>query len=831
MSKFLDDFLITMPTTQRKKLMEMLEIKQKEGLIRSSHELQAELERLLLEIDSRESGPTFKARMQKGQIDSKSYNANMSEIAFDLATLFEASSTIDRLMADNKQLSRSLLASIKKNIHSLQSKVERHKLLMKNVDGFIDGVHEQFIAPEYTESDEKVLQTFRKDRYDKYLTTSYSAENIGDALQLAGVETIDQLKTNYGRRLARINVLNRTGHASENPEHDINKAIDGSLDTYWAESILVDQPIVQNIDDLWRNDYGSFPKDGAICELEISLNGITTVSDIHFDPFCSYPLEIIAIYGYETEDMGGKFYELISPNHSNQHQRSKKSVNRMTFQFPSVDVSKLRLLIRQENYVKENYIVNKDELKNMELWRKLSSNPELIEDYKNPNETMAEFDKKNEITGWTVYLQKLKQWAEKMKESSILEAATRAMEAIQMGDYKNPMLLKLQAMSNKDKQNELDKDETLSQSWQAVNKMSYLYGAYDISVFGRKYRNQSIHVTKPLPLSSNATRISLDTVEKHHDMELGPEEIDPITGKAQHRDTARITDIEYYITHKKNPTAKDWQPILPIAKTYVQGELLSGDMFPGSYPEFQAAELAGNPLVVYSFRFPVVSNRTVVLRRNGIVMSPSTYIISNDGKKIGIMSKFYTASSIYTVDYKPHDSAWIVNLDETTGVTPTQYIDKNGETGEHFESADNNNAVELKHKPYLFRKKLFNYHEKENVYQQDEDTLQSLTPEFPMIVRVDGKEFKNITNYASNTYDVERLKENEGMTFAQIGTTIVFGRPIDGMKIENIDIDYYYVATDIRMKAILRRNSVEDESVTPALYSFHIRCQSYDQEV
>lgn len=830
MSKFLDDFLITMPTTQRRKLLELLDLKRKEGLIRSDYELQAELERLLTDLNGREGGPTFQARPQKEKIESKSYNSNMDEIAFDLATLFDASATIDRLMQDNKQLSRSLLFGIKKNIFSLQSKLERYKMLMKNTDGFLDGIHEQFNAPEYTETDEKILQTLRKGRFDKYLDATYSAENVGDALQLAGVETVDQLKNNYGKRLARMEVLNRTGFPSSNPEHGTDKAIDGSLDTYWAESILVDQPIVQNINDLWKNDYTDIPKDGAICEIQITLNGITTVSDIQFDPFCAYPMEIISIYGYETEDMGGQVYELISPNHENPHQRSKKSVNQMTFQFPSVDISKIRMLVRQENYVKENFIVNKDEQQNMELWKKLSSNPDLIEDYKNPNETIAEFDKKNEVTGWSVYLENLKQWASSVNETGVIEASKRAMETIRTGDYKNPMLLKLQALSS-DKQKAIEENEELKQAWTAVNKLSYLYGAYNISVFGRKYRNESIYITKPLPLSTNATRISLETNEKHHDINIGPEIKDPLTGKNQQYDTARITDIEYYMTHKKNPSAKDWKAILPIGKTYVQGELLSGNLMQDSYPELDEYTKSGQSLIRYSLRFPVVSDRTLVLRRNGVIMNPNTYVLSNDGKVIGIISKYYTSSSIYTVDYKPTDDAWIVNLDESVDITPTQYIDKSGETGEFFATADMNSSITLKHKPYLFRKDLFSYNEDENLYNQDDEKLSSSSPEFPMIVRVNGEEYKNVTNYATNTYDVERLTENEGKTFAQIGNTIVFGKPIDDTPIQNITVDYYYVATDIRMKAILRRNSVEDESVTPALYSYHIRCQSYDQEV
>lgn len=826
----MEDFLITMPTTQRKKLLELLDIQKQQGTIRSTQELQAELERLLADIEARNGGPTFKARAQSGRTDSASYNANMQEIAFDLATIFEASATIDRLLADNKQLSRSLLSGVQKKIYNLQAKLERYKMLAKNTDKFIDGVYEQFNAPEYTETNEEVLKTLRKDRFDNYLDSKYDAENVGDALQLAGIETIDQLSTNYGRRLAKIEVRNRTGHPSQNPEHGIEKAIDGSLETYWAENILVDEPIVQNINHLWKNDYKDVPKDGAICELEITLNGITTVSEVQFEPFCVYPLEIVSIYGYENEDMTGNVYELISPNHENPYQRSKKSVNLMTFQFPAVDVSKLRILIRQENYVKENYIVNKDEMQNMELWRKLASSPELMDDYKKPYETIAEFDKKNEITGWNVYLEYLVKWAESVKEDGVVSAAKRAMETIRTGDYKNPMLLKLQAL-NPDKQKEIDEDKMLSQSWAAVNKLSYLYGAYNISVYGRKHRDQSIYISKPLPLSTNATKISLETDEKHHDIEIGPEVDDPIMKGKKSRETARITDIEYYITYKKNPTATDWIPILPINKKYVQGELLSGNLVKGIPPEFEEEAKKGNPLIIYSFRFPVVSDKTVVLRRNGVVMDPSTYKISDDGRMIGIYQKFYTASSIYTVDYKPVDSAWIVNLDESVDITPTQYIDENGETGEFFKSANQDNQIQLKHKPYLFRNRLFTFNEDELTYKQNNETLQVSSPDFPIIVRVNGEEYKNITDYTTNSYDVERLKENEGKTFAQIGNTIIFGKPIDGSKIENITVDYYYVATDIRLKAILRRNSVEDESVTPALYSYKIRCQSFDQEI
>lgn len=817
MSKFLEDFLVTMPETQRKKLMELMN-QSDQNMLRSPEQLKLELERLLNEIEKSNGGPTFQARQQNERIDSRSFNENMDEIAFDLASIFETSSVLDRFLTDNQQLSRSLLSDIQKKILTLQSSLKRYNLLVNGSDQFADVIHEQFNAETYTETDEKMLKVLRRDRYNNYLDSLYNTENIGDALQLAGIETIDQLKTRYGQKLSRIKVRNRIGYPSQNSEHGINKAIDGSLETYWAESVLVDEPIVQDINQVWEDSYSDIPSDGAICEVDIILNGITTVSNVQFDPFCAYPMEIISIHGYESEDRDGEIYELISPNHENPHQRSKKSVSLMNFQFPSVDIKRLRILIRQENYVKENYIINKDESQNMELWRKLSSSPELIDDFKDPNETIAEFDQKNEITGWNVYLQKLVDWAKSVNQPKVIESAKQAMKTISTGDYKNPLLLKLQALTPK-AQKEMEKDDSLTQSWKAVNKLSYLYGAYDIAVFGRKYHNESIYVSKPLPLSSNSSMLSLETDEKHYNVSIGDEQ-----------QTARITDIEYYMTCKKNPITTDWFPILPINKKYVQGELLSGNMVVGIPTEFKQYEENGNPLMVYSFRFPIVSDKTVTLRRNGVPMNERTYVISNNGKQIGIFAKYYNSSSIYTVDYKPNDSAWFVKLDETKGILPTQFINDNGKTGEYFDRTDYDNKIQLKHKPYIFRKDFFKYNEDDLSYEQDNNKLKAVSPDFPIIVRVDGEEFLNITDYLNNSYDAERLLDNDGKSFAQIGNTIIFGEPIDGRSLENVTVDYYYVTTDIRMKAILRRNSTEHNSITPALYSYSIRCQSFDQE-
>jgi hypothetical protein len=817
--QFLDQFLLTMPETQRQKLMELLELKQRQGIIKSDFEVKLEMERLLKELDKRQGQPTFKARHQSEQTNSADFNTNLDEISFDLMALFSASSQIDQILSDNHQLSRSLLADIRKKIYVLDSQLQRYQLIMKNTDGFVEGIHEQFKASQYTETNETDLILLRKDRYGQSLDGKYNAENVADSLQLASYVTIDQLKNPYGRKLAKIEVLNRTGSAASNSKNPIDYAIDGSVESFWAEVILADEPITHDISTLWENDFQDYPKDGAICELEISLNGMTTVSEITFDPYCAYPLEIVSVHGYESTDHDGKMHELISPNHENPYQRSKKSVGTISYQFPSVDITKLRILIRQENYVKENFIVNMDQMNNMELWDKMAGSSDWIQaskdsiaDKRSPGESMAEFDKKNQLTGWSNYLDALKQWASQQgdKAKSVLDAAKTAMDVVRTGNYQNPMQLALRAITGGDKTKV--QDDTVNATWKATSKLSYLYGFYDISVAGRKFLPRSIYVSKPLPISGNAKLLSLSTEEKHHDVDI------------ENGDKARITDIEYYIAYKKNPDPNAWKPILPSNKDYVQGELLLGSDVTEEYPEL-------NKTIQFSFRFPIISADTVVLRRDGVPVPRSQYVISTDGKKIGIVQTFYSASSIYTVDYKPVDDAFFVKI-EDTDVQPIQYINSKGETGESFATADDNNSVTLEHAPYVFRSQIFTYDQSKERYSQDDTQLQSNGLYYPVSVRVNGMEYKNITDYTSGTYDKDRLQqENEGHTFAQVGNKIFFGSPAFGKGLTNITVDYYYLTSEIRLKAILRRNDAGNESVTPSIYNYSMKCLTYDTEV
>ena len=818
MSKFLDKFLVTMPAMQRKKLTDIIEMKKDSGQLRTEAQIKAEFERMLQDIEKRNGSITFQARHQGGQSNSAAYNSNIEEIAFDLASLFAASEAVDRLLFDNSQLARSLLSNINKQVQTLQTRIERYRMLVQNADAHIDGIFEHFKIPELTETYEEILRTYRTDRFDKEYSSIYNAEHVGDSLQLASVQSEDKLRGTGGKKPSTIKVTKRMGNYHADTKHSAEFAIDGSLDTFWAEAAIADAPISRNDSSHWRLDYRNVAStNGAFCEFEINLNHASEVTDIHFDPYCAHPIEIVSIYGYETEENDGKGYELVSPSHPNPHQRSRKSTNKMSFQFPAVVISKLVFLIRQENYTKENYLVDVNRQQDADMWEKLTTKGDLIPDMKDPNETMASFNKKMDITGWTTYLNALEKYGKEKKDPSIIEMARSAMEVVRLGDFTNPLLVKLNSLKKEDRV-EIEKDEMLSKEWIAMNQFSYVYGAYDISIYSRKYISRSFYVSKPLPISSNSVKLTLSTEEENHDVFVRP------------AIKSRITDIEYYLTYKKNPANEDWVPVLPLEKQYVECELLAGDVGGDSKVFSDYERSTAKKLITYTLRFEMVSPSTLVIKRNGIPIDRNTFLISEDNKRIGIKEEFFSSSSIYTVDYKTSDEAYEVVIDERN-VPPIQYIDSNGETGEYFANANQDNTITLKHSPYLFRKDIFSYNEDELKYDTVEEQVQMSNPTFPINVRVNGKDFYNVTDYTGNSYNEEDLKKNEGYSFAQVGGKVYLGRPIDGHEIKDIRIDYHYIATDIRLKAILRRNSTENQSITPSLYSYKIKAQSFDQKV
>lgn len=812
MSKFLDDFFLTMPDIQAEQLKAIYN-KEAAGLgILDKAGLEEALSRLKEQI-KKSKDFSFQGQHQVKKVDSTIHNSNMEEIDLDLKVLFNLSASIDEYMRDHLNLTQSGLQMIERKVYEIKQRMNQIRMILNKDISYDEVVYETFESPNYIENNLDELLTYATDRFNSAVPKEQYAEHIGNTIVLASVGTEDQVKTNYGRKLADIKVRSKTGYSSVIEGHEIDKAFDSSLDTYWAENILVDEPVEETELENWtiQSKYDGIT--GALCEIEIRLDAVSSVSDIHFNPFCSYPIEIIDVTGFENRDFGGTTHSLIARDHENPSQVSQRSNKQMILRFPSVDIGSLRITIRQENFTKENYIVKTKEVQNAKMWNSLSSNEELLEDTKLQNETMAEFNKKLEISGWSTYVDALKNWANEAKENGIIPLVNTALQKIKTGNYKNGLTLELQELESAT----APVPENLKESWTAADKVSYVYGAYNIAVFGRKYESSSVFITKALPLSSNAKMINITTEETH-----------AIRYNQEDGHKVQLTDIEYSITAKKNPSMNEWISILPFGQTMVSNELLLGDSIGGNYPELKA----NGRSIEFSLRFETTSKDSVEIKRNGKAMSSDQYIVSDDMKKVAILGKYFSPSSEYTITYRPVDKAYKFDTEIDLDMQPTLYTNEQGQVGEQFSDVLYGSQLTLKNKPYLSREFLFEKKRNEEQYKQKSNALDTGAIEFPIQIWANEKYLKNVTDYDSNTYDPERLKENDGYSFAQIGNTVVLGVPIDKKgSYPKLRVDYHYIINNIRLKAILRRTTFESNSVTPELLNYTIQCTNKDQEV
>lgn len=812
MSKFLDDFLLTMNKEQAAILKNIysqeavgLGILDKEGLQESLNRLRSQIEK--------SKDFSFEGRHQSGKINSENHNQNMEEIYFDLKVLFNISSEIDSYLKDHLNLTQSGVQLLEQQLNAVKNRVTQLELILNKNTSYDEVIHETMTAPNYLETNSNEMLTYATERFNEPTKEDSYAQLIGNGVVLASHLSEDQVKTNMGRKLADIQVKTKTGYSTVIDGHEIDKAFDSSKESYWAENILVDEPIEQTELSGWTIEKKYDDLTGALCQLEIRLDAVSTVSDIHFDPFCSYPIQIVDITGYENKDFGGKSYSLIAVDHENENQQSQISNKKMIFRFPSKEIGSLRITIRQENFTRENYLMKKSDIQNMQMWNKLSSNDELLEATKNPNETMAEFNRKLEITGWSTYIDALKEWATDTKEQGVIAATTTALNKIKTGNFNKGLSLQLQDLKN----GENLVPDSLQEEWIATNKTSYIYGAYNISIYGRKYKQSSVYVSKPFNLSSNSKKITLSTKENQ------------VIEYSQQDGTQKIlTDIEYYLTAKKNPTSDEWIPILPLEQKIVRNEMLLGDSLNGDYPELKA----NGRSIQFGLRFGTVSKESVAIKKNGIAITKEQYIVSDDGKKVALLANYYDPSASYTVSYRPIDKAYYFDTEEDLMLQPIIYTNKQGQTGERFYDVKAGSTLKLENKPYLSRSFLFEKNKKDESYKQKENVLSTHSIEYPIQIWVDKKSLLNITDYDSNSYDPERLKENNGYTFAQIGTSIILGAPEDTQGVfKEVVIDYHYIINSVRMKAILRRTTLSNDSVTPEILEYTIQCINKDLEV
>jgi hypothetical protein len=363
----------------------------------------------------------------------------------------------------------------------------------------------------------------------------------------------------------------------------------------------------------------------------------------------------------------------------------------------------------------------------------------------------------------------------------------------------------------------------------SVTKYEYLYGIKHLELNHTQYDNKSVYVSKPINVAGNVMQVSLDAIEEHP-------LFDELNGQAGDRQTS----VEYYVASvgtNPSPTLDDWYAILPEDTKTVKSELLI----------FETARTA-------NLRFPALigSKEKPVIYKNGIRMNEDQWSFAAGGYKVNLLIE-RDPVAIYTIDYTPNAefyNPWTIDINQrlSTPVRHTQVFEK---------GTNHNKTVVLEKYPYTNYETINTtngYEPNTSSYVPVKVTLQDAGIAGPsrmthkQVFPYDGSDqqlvfTKNITNYKTGhspefkRYSIDPETSYNGFEYYQVGDKLYFSETFNNANIFNTDfnnadeshgnakiqVDYEYLSSDFRMKIILRRNSTDENTLTPVVHEYTLK--------
>ena len=413
----------------------------------------------------KEGIPILQPRPQSQLTDAQKINDELQEYELDIQSVYAQLEHVGAQIKQHQRLNESILNDVKLKIKKADEKLDEYHQLM--IDQSAHKVfYETFLDFNSLEKDE----SFYTDRDGTTVSPEHrlKLDVNRNALKLPTIHTENTLVNFAGVKLANIKITKQLGEGwirSRNPEHCIDKAIDTSMETFWSETILVDEPLRVNLGvDYYGIDFG------AVCELEITFDFLTRINEITFTPFTEYPLEVVAIHAY-ANDTSEEEFDLVSPQ---SYMKNRESTDTMSFQFQDIVCKKLVIILNQKHYVKRDLLVEVGDKNLTDAWLKSQGH--------------LDFEDK-ELIFKPIYQDQF---------------------------LKTPNFFYLTDFLNKrDILKELEKfDEKYVPMKLQLSKYEYQYGLYNLAVNRNEYHFEGVYVTRPLA-TGNIHIVTLEAEEEH----------------------------------------------------------------------------------------------------------------------------------------------------------------------------------------------------------------------------------------------------------------------------------------------------------------------------
>ena len=340
------------------------------------------------------------------------------------------------------------------------------------------------------------------------------------------------------------------------------------------------------------------------------------------------------------------------------------------------------------------------------------------------------------------------------------------------------------------------------------NIFEYAIGIRDISVRGDVFQESGVFVSKPMQVEGNILEVEMEAVEEH-----------PLFDGVSGRAAERRTSVEYYITGSEKPTPDDWMPILPKGEMSVRSEKL----------------FMTNGGAKLRFMADITS---VIVYQDGVRMDDSEYVVTEQGHAVFIENT--KSGSLYTADYSPRkdSGAWTLDVSKTPGAKQRMV--------ERFQGASHNKTVKLSKYPFIDWAKLNagEAYEPFEVRLKDANIIGSKGVTYREIgtEKEGGEPFtRDKTSYLDGRWvELQSYEPKEGgykgfdyynhkdkLVFSETFAHADILNEMDDERLSHgradIEVSYEYLSTSFRLKIILRRNSEEEDMVSPSVKRYQIR--------
>jgi len=241
--EYLQDYVTLLPQSDRVEVEKLITANEELFEIQVVNEEQFQQ---LIQVLAKGIKQVAKLVEQGDRLDAVILNEFYSAVALDLQNLYRQHLTTETVVANYDRILQGVLEDMKRELGNLRQRVQELDMRAKGEDGLLVKSYG------FEEDDRGTFMETDRQQYG-HLFTDRDGSVIEDAvlerqyhqhyLVLPRQNVVDCLRDASGRITASIEITDRRGVAVSSPSHGIDRAIDDSGDTYWAEVVTTDSPI------------------------------------------------------------------------------------------------------------------------------------------------------------------------------------------------------------------------------------------------------------------------------------------------------------------------------------------------------------------------------------------------------------------------------------------------------------------------------------------------------------------------------------------------------------------------------------------------------------